>query len=96
MIASSPSSWHVSRDAHPYMWQCLLYFIGLGVAPRPPPLLESGGAAGINGGVNVDGEPAVARTATDLAGWVRRMRERAPTLTAHNMDLLFRLRAGEE
>lgn len=89
MIASSSSSWRVSRDAHPYMWQCLLYFIGLGVAPRPPPLLETKG-------VDVEGEPAVPRTATDLAGWVRRMRERAPILTAHNMDLLFRLRAGEE
>lgn len=43
-MTSSPSSWRVSFDSDDgYMWQCLLYFIGLGLAPHPLPLAEPSG-----------------------------------------------------
>jgi len=45
-MISSPSPWRVSFDGEDrYMWQCLLYFIGLGLAPHPIPLADPAAAA---------------------------------------------------
>lgn len=103
-MISSPSPWRVSFDgADGYMWQCLLYFIGLGLAPHPLPLAEeppSGG--GVSG--TADSRAAVQgqgsgsqqqQQSANFSGWVRRARERKPMLQADNVDLLFRLRGGD-
>ena len=67
-----------------------MFFIGLGVAPRPPPL-DAGNATAADEAVAMEEAPRA-----DLAGWVRRARERSPTLVARNVDLLFRLGEGDE
>lgn len=43
----SPTPWRVSPQEHPYMWRCLMYFIGLGIAPRPPRLAKMNSAAAV-------------------------------------------------
>lgn len=45
-MISSPSPWRVSFEGDDrYMWQCLLYFIGLGLAPYPLHLTMPAAAA---------------------------------------------------
>eukprot|EP00903_Cladosiphon_okamuranus_P008819 g8446.t1 len=105
-MISSPSPWRVSFDgADRYMWQCLLYFIGLGLAPYPLPLAESSdtGASDISTGAVAQGEGWGTQQqqkqhrsdrSASFSGWVRRARERKPMLQADNVDLLFQLRGG--
>ncbi|CAN0445328.1 unnamed protein product, partial [Discosporangium mesarthrocarpum] len=76
VLASARSDWQVSRERHPYLWECLLHFIGMGVASRVPHLEEEAGAG--------------SSRRVDLEAWVQRARLRSPTLVAHNVDLLAR------
>lgn len=105
-MVSSPSPWRVSRESSPYMWRCLLYFVGLGVAPRPPALARA--PPGSDGTSSIDTTPADSgsggeggggscreREGVDFEGWVRRVKERGPVIEAHNVDVLFSLGEGQ-
>lgn len=103
-MISSPSPWRVSFDgADGYMWQCLLYFIGLGLAPHPLPLAEEPPSGGVSGTADTSaavqgqgsGSQQQQERSANFSGWVRRARERKPMLQADNVDLLFRLRGGD-
>lgn len=109
VMISSPSPWRVSPsgDDDGYMWQCLLYFIGLGLSPHRLPLQcdssssSSSTATSAVAEAAADSEALLGReTGTkssrvaDFPGWVRRARARAPVVEAENADVLFRLRGG--
>ncbi|CAN0528619.1 unnamed protein product, partial [Ectocarpus sp. 12 AP-2014] len=110
VMISSPSPWRVSPsgDDDGYMWHCLLYFIGLGLAPHRLPLQSDSSSSSSSSSIAAavqdaaaDSEALLGRgTGTessrgaDFSGWVRRARARAPVLEAENADLLFRLRGG--
>ncbi|CAM9734807.1 unnamed protein product [Pylaiella littoralis] len=114
VITSAPSPWRVpfgggggGGGGDGYMWQCLLYFIGLGLAPHPlhveiPTALDhaetsdSGGSSVTSSteACEAGGALQQQQLQADFPGWVRRARERKPTLEADNVDLLFSLRGG--
>lgn len=95
LLALAPSHWRISREAQPYVWDCLMYFVGLGLAPHPPLLAPDVSAEKLETPGGCSGSGVGSGKKGDLAGWVRRARRRKPVLEAHNVDLLFRLGTGD-
>ena len=89
LLAQGGSPWRVERGRDSYLWECLVYFFGLGLLSSSSssslPSSSSSSGGGREGG----------RAGWDVGAWRRRVVERKPVIEIENVDLLFRLGGGE-
>jgi len=80
LLSQGASPWRVERERDSYLWECLVYFFGLGLLSSSslPSSSSSGGG----------------KVGWDVGAWRRRVMERRPVIEVGNVDLLFRLSKG--